>query len=177
MKSATGSPPGARTAWNRTMLTMFGARIARARGTKRLERSSAPPITSTLLMSGNMYPVAARAPMSANALSGAGGGGMNCKKPFKPNTKKTSPRRSLAAEGAKRDIAFMVVFLSFGSEKRVMLSGGLDNDQLGVLSGDHRETTLVLRRDPVANGEAMAVHFHDPSGRRDIGVAESAELV
>jgi hypothetical protein len=43
--------------------------------------------------------------------------------------------------------------------------------------GDHRETTLVGRRDPVANSEALAIHFHYASRRRDIGVAESAELV
>jgi hypothetical protein len=71
----------------------------------------------------------------------------------------------------------MVVFLSFGSRKRVTFSGGLDEDELGVVLGDDRETTLVRRRDPVADSEAMAVHFHDPPRRRDVGVAESAELV
>ena len=57
------------------------------------------------------------------------------------------------------------------------LSGGLDEDQLGVLLGDDRETALVSRRDPITNGEAVAVHFHDASCRRDVGVAESAEVV
>jgi hypothetical protein len=128
-------------------------------------------------MSGNMYPVAARAPIHAIALSGAGGVGRNCRKPFKPNTKKTRPRRSLAAVGAKREIEFMVVFLSLGSQKRVTFSGGLDEDELGILVSDHRETALVGRRDPIANGEGMTVHFHNASCRRDVSVAESAELV
>src|SRR5580658_4625190 len=115
--------------------------------------------------------------MSAMAFSGAGGVGRNCRKPFKPNTKKTRPRRSRAVGGAKREIEFMVVFLSLGSRKSVTFSGGLDDDQLGGLLRDHRETALVRRRDPVANSEALAVHFHDASRRRDVGVAESAELV
>src|SRR5580698_4950149 len=154
------------------MLTTFGATTASARGTKRFERSSAPQITSTLLMSGNMYPLATKAPINAIAFSGAGGIGRNCRKPFKPNTNKTSPRRSLAAGGAKREIVFMVVFLSFGfTQKRVTFSGGLDEDQLGVLLGDNRETTLVNRRDAVADSKAMAVHFHNASCRRDVRVA------
>jgi hypothetical protein len=43
--------------------------------------------------------------------------------------------------------------------------------------GDNRETTLVNRRDAVADSKAMAVHFHNASCRRDVRVAESAELV
>jgi hypothetical protein len=51
------------------------------------------------------------------------------------------------------------------SQKRVAFSDGLDEDQFGVLSGENREMPLVNRRDSVAHGEAVAVHFHAPSRR------------
>jgi hypothetical protein len=62
-------------------------------------------------MRGNMYPVAARAPMKAPAFSGIGGCGMNCRKPLRPKTKKIRPRKTRTAVGAKREIAFMVLVL------------------------------------------------------------------
>src|SRR5579863_6511448 len=115
--------------------------------------------------------------MKAMALSGAGGVGRNCRKPFRPNKKKTRPSRSRAVAGARRERVFMVFFLSCWFEETSTFSGGLDEDELGVLGSDHRETTLVRCRDPVAHAEGVTVHLHDASRRRDVGVAESAEVV
>ena len=54
---------------------------------------------------------------------------------------------------------------------------GLNEDHLGVLVGDNGDGTLVNDRDPVADGETMAIHFHHAACGSEIGVSSSVKSV
>ncbi len=69
------------------MFIVIGAKRIWANGNAKPESKSAPPKISIILMIGNIYPVAAKAPRNAPPSGDGGGRGMNCKNPFNPNTR------------------------------------------------------------------------------------------
>lgn len=82
----------------------------------------------------------------------------------------------LVGRGGLRDELQEAVQAKDEKDEGGALLVGLDQDQLGVLLRQNRETRLVARCHSVADGEAIAVHFYDPSCRRDISVTERIQL-
>ena len=84
------------------MLRVIGPNIAIANGTNLLDNNKAPAITSKSFNNGKKYPVAANPPMKVAAVPVTSGCGIKLRKPFRPKTKKITPKRYLTTVAAIR---------------------------------------------------------------------------
>ena len=95
---STGNPkaPGAKKRWNKKILSKTGVKITKAKGTKYPVSNKNPTKVSVPLRSGKKYPDWANPPIKAAGKPDIGGCGIKWRNPFKPNTKNTKPRSTLA---------------------------------------------------------------------------------
>jgi hypothetical protein len=78
---------------------MIGDSKISANGTNRFVSNKKPQVTSVALSNGKKYPVDIKPFVNGTMPSAGGGVGMKFRNPLRPNTKKTSPRKTRAMVG------------------------------------------------------------------------------